>query len=270
MIEIERLENSQYKYYAEIDGKIYTKNKRTSEITEKSSRINKDGYLDIKANSKTRILHRLIAEVFIPCDSDIKGLVVNHKDGNKLNNLPSNLEWCTNKYNTQHYYKELASLEEVVIINKISKEVIAVFKIRSDAFRKYGIWVNESVRGNSTYGNLIAVKKSEFEESTIDEMVKKRVNKSSVHLRRQVRKYTQAFVDTLQHEFNMWQGSFTDFCKHKSICSKIVNKMIKGTYFTEPSRKSRVKCSSSYYSGITKITEKYNSKFYPLVFKNDV
>lgn len=267
MIEIERLENSQYNYYAEVDGKIYTKNKRTGEITEKSSRINKDGYLDLNASGKTRLLHRLIAEVFIPCDSDIKGLVVNHKDGNKLNNLPSNLEWCTNKYNTQHYYKELyESLEEVVIINKISKEVLSVFKIQSNAVRQYGVWVNESVKGNSTYGNLIAVKKSEFEDLIIDELIKKRISKRGFHARLKSKRYDKQFVYELVCKFKLWEGGFIDFCKRNKLCNAVARKMIEGRYFTEPSRRSRVKCSVNYYSGLTRITEKYNSKILPCQF----
>lgn len=265
MIEIERLENSQYKYYAELDGKIYTKNKRTGEITEKSSRINKDGYLDINASGKTRLLHRLIAEIFIPCDSDIKGLVVNHKDGNKLNSLPSNLEWCTNKYNTHHYYKELyESLEEVFIVNKISKEVLSVFKIQSDAVRQYGIWVNESMRGNSTYGNLIAVKKSEFEGYTIDELISKRTHKGYFNTRGKKRKYSQEFIDNLKEMYDKWDGLWTDFCKHVKLCQKTVRTMFDGDYFKDSKlhqkKRRTVVC---YYSGLTRITEKYNSKILP-------
>jgi|TARA_R100001443_G_scaffold58142_1_gene68701 hypothetical protein len=33
-------------------------------------------------------------------------ITVNHKDNNSLNNDVSNLEFCTQKYNTHHYYKE--------------------------------------------------------------------------------------------------------------------------------------------------------------------
>lgn len=44
--------------------------------------------------------HRLVAFAFI---ENALGLTdVNHKDGNKLNNHVSNLEWCTNKENVAH------------------------------------------------------------------------------------------------------------------------------------------------------------------------
>lgn len=50
-------------------------------------------------------LHRLVAENFVknPCP-DIYD-VINHKDGNKLNNSVSNLEWCTHKMNNAHAIK---------------------------------------------------------------------------------------------------------------------------------------------------------------------
>lgn len=44
--------------------------------------------------------HRLIAETFIPTlDTTLQ---INHKDGNKHNNIVTNLEWCTAQENIQH------------------------------------------------------------------------------------------------------------------------------------------------------------------------
>ena len=39
-------------------------------------------------------VHRLIAETLLPNKDNLS--MVNHKDGNKLNNSLDNLEWCTN------------------------------------------------------------------------------------------------------------------------------------------------------------------------------
>jgi len=44
--------------------------------------------------------HRLVAETFIP-DGDTT-LQINHKDGNKHNNVVTNLEYCTAQQNIQH------------------------------------------------------------------------------------------------------------------------------------------------------------------------
>lgn len=48
-------------------------------------------------------IHRLVAELFLPNPNKEK--VVNHKDGNKSNNHISNLEWCSQSYNTKHSYE---------------------------------------------------------------------------------------------------------------------------------------------------------------------
>ena len=45
-------------------------------------------------------LHRELAIHFIPNPNNLP--LINHKDGNKLNNSIDNLEWCDNKHNSQH------------------------------------------------------------------------------------------------------------------------------------------------------------------------
>ena len=52
---------------------------------------------------KREYLHRIIYENFV---SDIpKGMVINHKDGNQLNNSIENLECVTQQDNIRHYWK---------------------------------------------------------------------------------------------------------------------------------------------------------------------
>ena len=64
------------------------------------SAVNNRGYLAIKIKDKTTMVHRLVAECFIP-NPDNKPCV-NHLDGNKLNNSVENLEWCTIAENNAH------------------------------------------------------------------------------------------------------------------------------------------------------------------------
>jgi hypothetical protein len=67
----------------------------------------KRGYKQVKYGSnyirKSVLVHRLVAETFIPL-IDGKDFI-NHKDGNKLNNNITNLEWCTLKENAIHSVK---------------------------------------------------------------------------------------------------------------------------------------------------------------------
>lgn len=61
-------------------------------------------YDGVKSIQKIHKIHRLVAEYFIPKNNNLN-LVVNHKDGNKLNNIVTNLEWVTVSENTKHAYR---------------------------------------------------------------------------------------------------------------------------------------------------------------------
>ena len=55
-------------------------------------------YLDKKMYNVN--VHRLVADTFLI--NHLHYDTINHKDGNKHNNVVDNLEWCTNSYNHEH------------------------------------------------------------------------------------------------------------------------------------------------------------------------
>lgn len=77
----------------------YTKHKKEIIL---SNSINKQGYLNIKlckeSIQKEFKAHRLVAQAFIPNPNNYP--LVMHKDDNPSNNYYKNLQWGTNKMNT--------------------------------------------------------------------------------------------------------------------------------------------------------------------------
>jgi len=72
---------------------------------------NKTGYVTLATKiggrqgfNKCFKIHRLVAEAFIP--NPTSKPQVNHLDGNKGNNIASNLEWATAKENIVHAFSE--------------------------------------------------------------------------------------------------------------------------------------------------------------------
>jgi len=108
-------------------------------------KIDKYGYLThgLSMGKKNTMLHRtahrLVAETYIPNPENKPQ--VNHKDGNKLNNHISNLEWCTAKENSEHkvFFDLQAKGEENG--NSVNNEdtVHSVCKMIEDGYRNNDI-----------------------------------------------------------------------------------------------------------------------------------
>ena len=117
----------------------------------KKAEVARNGYkrITLFKDGKGRhfLIHRLVAEAFLENPNGFE--MVNHKDGNKLNNDVSNLEWCDASYNMKHAYKN----------NLIAIRTTRVIQYTRD-FQKIREWQSikeaaESLRIN--HANIITV-----------------------------------------------------------------------------------------------------------------
>jgi len=117
--------------------KLRTRN-RPSTKKEKifKQRLSKEGYCRTALTVKNKVsylqVHRIVAEAFIPNPNNYP--VVNHIDGNKLNNHVSNLEWTTSSLNQKHAYdtglkKKKINLEQKLEIIELRKQGLTYYKI---------------------------------------------------------------------------------------------------------------------------------------------
>lgn len=77
--------------------------KRNRILKHKSNGVYKNIALHKNKRSYYRYIHRLVCEAF--CDNPNNKPMVNHIDGNKLNNHYLNLEWVTKGENQAHAFR---------------------------------------------------------------------------------------------------------------------------------------------------------------------
>jgi len=132
--------------------RLRTKN-GVSKVTIRRLRKEWTGYvsccLSVNHCEKVFKVHRLVAMAFI--DNIENKPFVNHKDGNKSNNVMSNLEWVTKSENEKHAYgflgKNSGAKNRINELNGASKPIIATrrdgisisFPSSREAERKLGI-----------------------------------------------------------------------------------------------------------------------------------
>ena len=99
-------------------------NKRgyTSEhfLKESITRGYKSVTFSVNKQHKTMKIHRLVAICFL--DNPNNYPQINHKDGNKLNNCVSNLEWCDASFNNKHKYEVLGYKFSDETLHKLSQK----------------------------------------------------------------------------------------------------------------------------------------------------
>ena len=85
-------------------GEVYTTRKNSGGTPDNpkllTGTIDKQGYRIYSFTEGKRKGHRLVCETYLPNPDNLPK--VNHKDENKQNNHIDNLEWCTNRYNSQY------------------------------------------------------------------------------------------------------------------------------------------------------------------------
>lgn len=91
------------------------------------------------------MVHRLIGMCFVKGKSKSKKFI-NHKDGDKMNNKSSNLEWCTHSENMRHALKmglwkgnRKLSDEQIVEIRKSDlsqRKLGAIYGVSGSAIKK--------------------------------------------------------------------------------------------------------------------------------------
>ena len=138
-----------YGYY-QISNLGNIRNKNTNRILKQST--NAKGYkiitLHINKKRVTYRVHRLVAEAFIPNPNNYP--VINHKNGNKMDNRVENLEWCTYSFNGKEAYRlGLKSvrpkrfLGEANGISKLNKQQVLEIKSSSlsqvELAKKYNV-----------------------------------------------------------------------------------------------------------------------------------
>ena len=118
------------------------------------NRRNKKGYSTInlrKENySKGFLVHRVVAEHFIPNPQGLPQ--VNHKDFDKTNNYDSNLEWCTDEENKNHYLQRVRTLKNLTLkVRQVNTLIAGLKKINID----FNISVIQNPLSISVYQNIL-------------------------------------------------------------------------------------------------------------------
>jgi hypothetical protein len=84
-------------------------------------------------------VHHAVAEAFIGKREN--GMIIHHKDGNKLNNNVSNLEYTSRQKNTMYYYNSLGMSLGKIPYNDIPSIIESINKGAKciDVAKKYGV-----------------------------------------------------------------------------------------------------------------------------------
>lgn len=112
--------------------------------------------IDDRGNVSSVRIHQLVARTFVPNPEDKK--TVNHKDGDKLNNHFSNLEWCDQVDNVHHAYDFELRKNNVTFNVKVHSVLTGDtlhFRFLSDVCKEFDITQNKLMALARNFPHLI-------------------------------------------------------------------------------------------------------------------
>lgn len=121
----------EYEYYR---GNTLVKNSKPAR--EAKYNIQKNGYKKVGK----WLQHRLVAMAFLPEPENPK-MEINHKDGNKLNNHWTNLEWVTHKDNIMHWIDGhgIGSKTHPLAVYDLAGNFINVYASKAEVAKDLGL-----------------------------------------------------------------------------------------------------------------------------------
>ncbi len=159
-------------YLASKDGRI--KNIKTNYVTTGSFTGN---YYKVYINGKQTYVHRLICITFHGEPPD-RSSVINHLDGNKLNNHYKNLEWSTHKLNNNHainnnlliFKSKKIFVYDVLNKKHLNDESISSLIKNNNGYSRSGIF--NSILNMNVYKNRYLVSFNEITDEHKQEALK--------------------------------------------------------------------------------------------------
>lgn len=122
--------------------------------------LRKDGYYFVNLSKNGKIkptkVHRIIAQTFVNNENSYN--IINHIDGNKQNNIATNLEWCTQSHNIKEAYR-IGTRKPIKLIGKenpTSKKIIQ-FDLCNNSIKKWDCIKEASKKLNIKDSNISLV-----------------------------------------------------------------------------------------------------------------
>lgn len=177
-------------------------------------------YLSVSFKKTEFLVHRIVAQTFILNPKN--KMCVNHKDGNKINNKFTNLEWTTHSENTQHAIdNKLSSITKSIIQFDLDMNIINEFNSINDASRKLNI-IRQNISSvcknrNLTAGGFIFLFKDEYISNKKHVIIK--TNKKSVIQLDLNKNYIKSYntITSASKELNLQSSHISSCCKGKRI-----------------------------------------------------